>query len=51
MTTIAFAEDEYSQAMVDFAAALRTRGLRIVRLLADPTRTCGRSRRGCAGRS
>ncbi len=35
MTTIAFAEDEYSQAMVDFAAALRTRGLRIVRLLAD----------------
>lgn len=35
MATIAFAEDEFSQAMVDFAAAMTTRGHRTVRLLAD----------------
>ena len=35
MATIVFAEDEFSQPMVDFAAALRHRGHRTVRLLAD----------------
>lgn len=35
MATIALIEDEYSQPKVDFAAALRHRGHRTVRLLAD----------------
>ncbi len=35
MATIAFAQDEYSQPMIDFAAALEHRGHRTVRLLAD----------------
>lgn len=39
MATIMFAEDEFSQAMVDFAAALVTRGHRTVRLLADSAET------------
>lgn len=43
MATIAFAEDEYSQAMVDFAAALGARGHRTVRLLADDDATMAAS--------
>lgn len=36
MATILFAKDEYSQPMIDFAAALEQRGHRTVRLLSDP---------------
>jgi len=35
MATIVLIEDEFSQAMVDFAAALTHRGHRTVRMLAD----------------
>lgn len=51
MATIMFAEDEYSQAMVDFAAALTARGHRTVRLLADSERdvTAAGSRRRWEG--
>ena len=37
MATIVLIEDEFSQAMVDFAAALAYRGHRTVRMLADTT--------------